>query len=51
MMPIGPSNGCTSENIVEKLATAPVPKFAKPWELGPTMRIPPALALAFIACS
>ena len=47
----GPSAGSISENIVEKLATAPVPKFASPCELGPTTRIPAARARATIARS
>jgi hypothetical protein len=37
-MPTGPSAGGASMNMVEKLATAPVPKLASPCEFGPTMR-------------
>ena len=51
MMPTGPSAGATSVNMVEKLATAPVPKFARPCEFGPTMRMLRARARAAIACS
>ncbi len=46
MIATGPSAGAASRNIVEKLATAPEPKFARPCEFGPTTRIPAALALA-----
>ena len=51
MMPTGPSAGATSVNMVEKLATAPLPKFASPCELGPTTRMPRWRARAAIACS
>ena len=51
MMPTGPSAGITSVNMVEKLGTAPLPKLARPWELGPTMRMPRARARAAIASS
>ena len=45
-MPIGPSIGSTSVKRVEKLATAPLPKFARPCVFGPTKRMPPARAAA-----
>ena len=39
-------------NTVEKLATAPVAKFARPWQFGPTSRIPAARAAASMrSCS
>jgi hypothetical protein len=47
----GPSSGGDSRNMVEKFAMAPVPKLARPWVLGPTMRMPWARAVATIACS
>ncbi len=50
-MPTGPSAGGASMNIVEKLATAPVPKLASPCEFGPTMRRPRARARAAISAS
>jgi len=31
-------------NMVEKLAIAPLPKFARPWLFGPTTRMPAARA-------
>ncbi len=48
-MPTGPSAGGASMNMVAKLATAPVPKLARPWLFGPTMRIPLARARATMA--
>lgn len=49
MTATGPSPGATSRNMVEKLAMAPLPKLARPCELGPTMRMPAARARAVIA--
>ena len=51
MMPTGPSAGCTSLNMVEKLATAPLLKLARPCEFGPTSRIPAARAQATMLSS
>ena len=49
MTATGPSCGATSRNMVEKLAIAPLPKLARPCELGPTMRMPAARARAVMA--
>ncbi len=39
-IPTGPSAGGSSVNSVEKPSTAPDWKFARPWEFGPTTRMP-----------
>ena len=36
--------------MVEKLAMAPLPKFARPWLFGPTMRMPAARARSTMPC-
>ena len=46
MTATGPSLGSTSTKSVEKHAIAPLPKFARPWLLGPTRRMPAARAVA-----
>ena len=46
----GPSRPSISWKMVEKFATAPVAKFASPWQFGPMMRIPARLAVSTSAC-